>query len=283
MDGSVGSADGHEQTPTIHRICVLRKPLRGSGELCPCACRSPPSERGMMRGKTAEPSWSRCVWLAYEAGDLTRAMKDVAAALHSFRCAGGTAWPSYATVAAKARCSVRSTCYAIRQLADLGLLVVLPRRVRAGWRSLRTSNRYAFRTPSAGESRVWPWRRARVTAVVKALASGTARNGCGQAEEARKSEASGRMTAVPPVRSVEEQLAALGYHGRTVPHRALTQPQVAQAPYQGQLLTKLRPSLRRSAVAGAPAQTADSWAEALLRRVAATAAGRRDGESGKRE
>lgn len=103
--------------------------------------------------------WTARVWREFHVGTLTRAYRDVLLTLRTFRGAGGACWPSHATLAARARCSARTASRALRQARLLGLVAWTERRVRAGWRWLRTSNAYWFavpETPIAPEMRpVW--------------------------------------------------------------------------------------------------------------------------------
>ena len=72
------------------------------------------------------------------AGNLTRAFRDVLLTLHSYRGTGGVAWPSQATLAERAHTCVRTVQRALDQARVLDLLHSCERRVRAGWRWLRT-------------------------------------------------------------------------------------------------------------------------------------------------
>lgn len=92
-------------------------------------------------------SWTARCWLEYRAGNLTRAYRDVLLTLHTFRGHGGTAWPSHATLAERAGCCVRTVQRALQQAQQLGLVSWAERRVRAGWRWLRTSNAYRLIMP----------------------------------------------------------------------------------------------------------------------------------------
>jgi Helix-turn-helix domain len=60
--------------------------------------------------------------------------------LHTFRGQGSAAWPSHATLAERARCCTRTVQRALQHAQHLGLVSWAERRVRAGWRWLRTSN-----------------------------------------------------------------------------------------------------------------------------------------------
>lgn len=91
--------------------------------------------------------WTRRVWAEFDGGLLTRAARDVMLTLRTFRGAGGQCWPSHATLANRAACDVRTVQRALAQGRHLGLVDWIERRVRKGWRWLRTSNRYTFQTP----------------------------------------------------------------------------------------------------------------------------------------
>jgi DNA-binding transcriptional MocR family regulator len=94
-------------------------------------------------------TWSARVWAEFRAENLTRAYRDVLLTLRTFRGPGGIAWPSHETLAERAGCSVRTVQRALAQARLLGLTEWTERRVRAGWRWLRTSNVYTFRQPDA--------------------------------------------------------------------------------------------------------------------------------------
>jgi hypothetical protein len=95
----------------------------------------------------ATPAWTTRIWQEYRAGNLTRASRDVLLTLHTYRGTGGVAWPSQATLAERAHTCVRTVQRALDQARVLDLLHSCERRVRAGWRWLRTSNVYRFLTP----------------------------------------------------------------------------------------------------------------------------------------
>jgi DNA-binding transcriptional MocR family regulator len=86
--------------------------------------------------------WTARVWAEFRAGNLTRHLRDV---LLTFRGHSGASWPSHATLANRAKCSVKTVQRALKQGDHLGLVSWIERRVRAGWRLLRTSNSYHFR------------------------------------------------------------------------------------------------------------------------------------------
>jgi DNA-binding transcriptional MocR family regulator len=93
--------------------------------------------------------WTTRIWQEFRVGNLTRSYRDILLTLHTFRGAGGECWPSHATLAERAGCSLRTVQRALRQGEYLGLVQWVERRVRAGWRWLRTSNRYFFRLPES--------------------------------------------------------------------------------------------------------------------------------------
>ncbi|WP_216851155.1 helix-turn-helix domain-containing protein [Acidisphaera sp. L21] len=92
--------------------------------------------------------WVARVWREYHAGNLTRAAKDVLMSFHTFRGHGGACWPSHEPLASRARCCVRTVQRALQQAQHLGLASWSERRVKAGWRWLRTSNWYRFAVPA---------------------------------------------------------------------------------------------------------------------------------------
>lgn len=92
-------------------------------------------------------AWTTRCWQEFHAGNLTRASRDTLLTLHAYRGPGGIAWPAHATIAARARCCVRTVARALQQAMKLGLLSWRERRVRTGWRSLQTSNVYRFHVP----------------------------------------------------------------------------------------------------------------------------------------
>jgi hypothetical protein len=92
--------------------------------------------------------WTTRIWLEYRAGNLTRTYRDVLLTLHTYRSTGGACWPSHETLAARARCCAKTVQRALAQAQGLGLVSWAERRVRAGWRWLRTSNLYRFVMPA---------------------------------------------------------------------------------------------------------------------------------------
>lgn len=83
--------------------------------------------------------WRERVWREFRANNVTRGERDVLLTLSHW---GAEAWPSHQTLAERARCSIRTVQRALTAGAELGLVQWFARRVRRGWRSLRTSNIY---------------------------------------------------------------------------------------------------------------------------------------------
>ena len=83
--------------------------------------------------------WRRRVWAEFRACNLTRGERDVLIQLSHY---GAEAWPSHATLAQRARCSVSTVQRALGAGRDLGLVQWFTRWVRNGWRSVQTSNLY---------------------------------------------------------------------------------------------------------------------------------------------
>jgi hypothetical protein len=93
-------------------------------------------------------SWFSRVHREFEAGTLTRTARDVLLVLGRFHPCRFGIFPSHATLAARARCSVRTVQRALQAARTLGLLDWCARRIRAAWRSLRASNRYVLKLPT---------------------------------------------------------------------------------------------------------------------------------------
>jgi hypothetical protein len=142
--------------------------------------------------------WFSRVWREFEASHLTRTDRDVLLALGRFGTCRFGIVPSHETLASRARCHIRSVQRALQAGKALGLVTWGVRRIRAAWRSLRTSNRYVLTVPGgpvSGQGRT------------------TGQKARGVTYE-RKQEASNKvwwrsLCPHPPVRTVEEQLAAL--------------------------------------------------------------------------
>jgi hypothetical protein len=98
---------------------------------------------------TPPTSWISRVWQEFHAGNLTRAHRDVLLTLRSYRGHGGLICPSHDTLADRANCHTSTVLRALHAARDLGLVRWTERRIRAAWRSLRTSNRYTLTDPEA--------------------------------------------------------------------------------------------------------------------------------------
>jgi hypothetical protein len=107
--------------------------------------------------------WRDRVWKEFRADNLTRAYRDVLLTLATFRGAGGLICPAHATLAERAGCSVSTVRRALTQAFRLDLVSWTERRIRAGWRWLRTSNVYRLAVPAGPVQRGmrpgWPRRR----------------------------------------------------------------------------------------------------------------------------
>ena len=69
--------------------------------------------------------------------------------MHTYRDTGGLCIPSHATLAERAKVGERTVQRALAAARDLGLVSWTERRIRRGWRWLRTSNAYRLTTPAA--------------------------------------------------------------------------------------------------------------------------------------
>jgi hypothetical protein len=98
---------------------------------------------------SASPPWRDYVWHAFRANHLTPLHRDVLLRLGEYaRC--GAIWPSHQTLAERARCHVETVRRALSKGRDLGLIDWAERRVRRGWRWLRTTNVYRLLKPASG-------------------------------------------------------------------------------------------------------------------------------------
>jgi len=91
-------------------------------------------------------SWTTRVWQEFRAGNLTRGYRDVLLTLATYGH-GGSIHPSHETLAERVNCHASTVLRALQAARDLGLVRWSERRVRAAWRSLRTSNRYRLIVP----------------------------------------------------------------------------------------------------------------------------------------
>lgn len=99
-------------------------------------------------------AWFSRIHREYEAGNLTLHWREVLLVLGRFQGCRFGVFPSHATLAARARCCVRTVQRALQAAKALGLLDWSPRRIRASWRALRASNAYALRLPAGAVSTV---------------------------------------------------------------------------------------------------------------------------------
>ena len=98
---------------------------------------------------TPPTPWTSRIWQEFHAGNLTRTGRDVLLTLKTYRGHGGLICPSHETLADRANCHASTVWRALQAARDLGLVRWTERRVRAAWRSLRTSNRYTLTDPQA--------------------------------------------------------------------------------------------------------------------------------------
>jgi hypothetical protein len=92
--------------------------------------------------------WFSRIHREYEAGNLTLHWREVLLVLGRFHTCRFGIFPSHTTIAARARCSVRTVQRALQAARGLGLLDWAARRIKAAWRSLRASNRYVLCMPA---------------------------------------------------------------------------------------------------------------------------------------
>jgi hypothetical protein len=96
---------------------------------------------------TPPTSWTCRIWQEFHAGNLTRTARDVLLTLKTYRGHGGLICPGHAALADRANCHASTVWRALQAARDLGLVRWTERRVRAAWRSLRSSNRYTLCQP----------------------------------------------------------------------------------------------------------------------------------------
>jgi hypothetical protein len=170
-------------------------------------------------------TWCGLVCRAHRDGHLTRHYRDVLLELHGYRGTGGIAWPAHATLAERAECCVRTVQRALEVARELGLVSWTARRLRAGWRSLRSSNAYRLERPQqaleAVPGRRRPYvrlaRQGSVRAILAGLGASSHTAGLfvrgGQREEQGRAPEQGicsrRLAPHPPVRTPAEQIAML--------------------------------------------------------------------------
>jgi hypothetical protein len=94
-------------------------------------------------------AWFSRLKREYEAGNLPAKQYLVLCELGRFdRCRLGI-FPSHRTLAARARCGLRTVQRALQAARRLGLVEWTATRVRAAWRALRGPNRYVLKAPAA--------------------------------------------------------------------------------------------------------------------------------------
>ena len=91
--------------------------------------------------------WRGRVSAEFAVGNLTRAFRDVLLALGEFHSAKRGIFPAQATLAKHARCSVPTVQRALTMGRKLGLIDWQAQWRRAGWRQVRSSNRYTLLLP----------------------------------------------------------------------------------------------------------------------------------------
>ena len=97
-------------------------------------------------------AWFSRLKREYEAGNLPAKQYLVLCELGRFdRCRLGI-FPSHRTLAARARCGLRTVQRALQAAKRLGLVEWAATRARAAWRSLQGPNRYVLRVPAIAVS-----------------------------------------------------------------------------------------------------------------------------------
>jgi DNA-binding transcriptional MocR family regulator len=136
-------------------------------------------------------TYEQRIWREFRAGNLSRTERDVMLTLRTF---SAPRFPSHQTLADRAGCCVRTVQRALAAARELGLVEWAERRVRAGWRWLRTSNVYRLLVPDA-------------PAVTTGLRG---RGGDSQLKKmAPQAVDNRRLRPCAPVRTVAEQIAAM--------------------------------------------------------------------------
>jgi hypothetical protein len=101
-----------------------------------------------MPNAAAMPWFSR-LKREYEAGHLPAKQYLVLCELGRFDACRLGIFPSHRTLAARARCGLRTVQRALQAARRLGLVAWTETRVRAAWRALRGPNRYVLRVPAS--------------------------------------------------------------------------------------------------------------------------------------
>jgi hypothetical protein len=94
-------------------------------------------------------AWFSRVRREYEAGNIPAKQYLVLCELGRFDGCRLGIFPSHRTLAARARCGVRTVQSALQAGRRLGLVEWAATRVRAAWRSLQGPNRYVLKVPAA--------------------------------------------------------------------------------------------------------------------------------------
>jgi hypothetical protein len=94
-------------------------------------------------------AWFSRLKREYEADNLPAKQYLVLCELGRFDACRLGIFPSHATLAARARCGLRTVQRALQAARRLGLVEWTETRVRAAWRALRGPNRYVLRVPTA--------------------------------------------------------------------------------------------------------------------------------------
>ena len=94
-------------------------------------------------------AWFSRLKREYEAGNLPAKQYLVLCELGRFDCCRLGIFPSHRTLAARARCGLRTVQRALQAAKRLGLVEWAATRARAAWRSLQGPNRYVLKVPAA--------------------------------------------------------------------------------------------------------------------------------------
>ena len=97
-------------------------------------------------------AWFSRLKREYEAGNLPAKQYLVLCELGRFDCCRLGIFPSHRTLAARARCGLRTVQRALQAAKRLGLVEWAATRARAAWRSLQGPNRYVLRVPAIAVS-----------------------------------------------------------------------------------------------------------------------------------
>jgi len=94
-------------------------------------------------------AWFSRLKREYEAGNLPAKQYLVLCELGRFDACRLGIFPSHRTLAARARCGLRTVQRALQAARSLGLVDWTAARVRTAWRSLQGPNRYVLKVPEA--------------------------------------------------------------------------------------------------------------------------------------